>query len=69
MSRLGGWLRGSKATSTTNGDAAQAAIRDVSQDMESAMTAAALIMSDDVDGADKLLLSKDSAFHLLGRGL
>lgn len=72
MSRLSGWLRGSTpktslhaspAGSTTDLRAAEIAL------MEDAMTSAAKIMNDDIEGAEEDLKKGSSAFHSLGLGI
>ncbi len=75
MSSLRSWLRGPQAsqpapTAAADGSETPPAEREKS-DMEDAMAAAAMIMNDDIDGAEaRLRARKDpSAFHQLGLGL
>lgn len=68
MSRIGSWIRGSAKPTTSQASESQSA-EDERQNLAEAMSAATLIMNDDVDEADRQLMLKDSAFHLLGRGL
>ncbi|KAH6646567.1 breast cancer protein [Truncatella angustata] len=76
MSRIGGWLRGSSAKtsakaslnaspagSMTDLRAAEIAL------MQDAMTSAAKIMNDDIEGAEEDLRKGSSAFHALGLGI
>ncbi|KAL7628409.1 Mitochondrial outer membrane protein iml2 [Parahypoxylon ruwenzoriense] len=72
MSRLGSWFRGSapKPSSSPSTAASQVDLR--AQEiavMEDAMAGAALIMNDDIDGAEERLRKGDSAFHHLGMGV
>ncbi|KAI1504587.1 breast cancer protein [Biscogniauxia marginata] len=69
MSRLGSWFRGStpKTSATPSPAGSQVDLRAQNIHlMEHAMTSAALIMNDDIDGAEEKLKKYDSAFHSLG---
>ncbi|KAI2621837.1 hypothetical protein GGR54DRAFT_83598 [Hypoxylon sp. NC1633] len=68
MSRFGSWFRGSAPKSSAPslaGSEADLRAREVAS-MEHAMSSAALIMNDDIDGAEERLRKGDSAFHHLG---
>lgn len=68
MSRIGGWLKGFSGAPVSNGRKSSSREEEV-EDMQDAMIATSLIMNDDVEGANRQLMLKDSPFHLLGRGL
>ncbi|CCF35736.1 breast cancer protein [Colletotrichum higginsianum] len=76
MSRLGSWFR-SSAKASSNASPASSSLNLSSKelsakemaDIEDAMTAAAFIMNDDIDGAEERLRKGDSAFHQLGMSM
>ncbi|KAI1415535.1 hypothetical protein F5Y13DRAFT_145622 [Hypoxylon sp. FL1857] len=69
MSRIGAWFRGSapKPSSTPSPTVSQADLRakEIAA-MEDAMASTALIMNDDIEGAEERLRKGDSSFHHLG---
>jgi hypothetical protein len=66
MSRLGSWFRGpAKPTPLLPSLTPE----DETAQLEDALALAAMIMNDDVDGADEKLKGKPSSFHALGRGI
>ncbi|KAI1804872.1 hypothetical protein F4811DRAFT_256174 [Daldinia bambusicola] len=71
MSRLGSWFRGSAPASNQTSPASSLSdlrAREIAS-LEDALNATALIMNDDIDGAEERLRKGDSAFHLLGMGV
>ncbi|KAI9738915.1 MAG: Mitochondrial outer membrane protein iml2 [Claussenomyces sp. TS43310] len=68
MSRIGSWLRGSAKAPSDGSDHPRNAAEGTKQ-LEDTLAAAALIMNDDVDGADAKLQHSNSSFHQLGRGV
>ncbi|KAI5862537.1 hypothetical protein GGS23DRAFT_597339 [Durotheca rogersii] len=72
MSRLGAWFRASTPRSSSGSSPAVSQVdlraQEIAQ-MEEAMIGAALIMNDDIDGAEERLRTGDSAFHHLGMGI
>ncbi|CAJ2512765.1 Uu.00g008840.m01.CDS01 [Anthostomella pinea] len=72
MSRLGGWLRGSTSKTSINPSPTGSQVDLRAQEIasiEHAMSSAAMIMNDDIDGAEERLRKGDSTFHSLGLGL
>lgn len=67
MSRISSWLRSSRA-SGSNAEPTESAL-DESEHLTDALHAAALIMNDDIEGAEKRLQECNSSFHHLGRGV
>ncbi|DAA73099.1 TPA_exp: Uncharacterized protein A8136_5024 [Trichophyton benhamiae CBS 112371] len=67
MFRVGSWLY-SKAAPTNASTQSLDAVTE-SQDLEHALKAAAYIMDDDVDSAERDLDKGDSSFHKLGKGI
>lgn len=68
MSRIGSWLRGSaKATTVSHTQSVNAT--EEAKYLEEALSAAAFIMEDDVEGAEKRLEQGNSSFHQVVRGL
>ncbi|OTB15841.1 hypothetical protein K445DRAFT_22160 [Daldinia sp. EC12] len=72
MSRLGSWFRGSAPASSQASSPAPSLTdlraREIAS-LEDALDATALIMNDDIDGAEERLRKGNSAFHLLGMGV
>lgn len=68
MSRIGSWIRGSSKVSSSKPSLAVSTL-DESEYLEDALTAAALIMNDDVEGAELALKKHHSSFHQLGLGV
>ncbi|KAI1632755.1 breast cancer protein [Biscogniauxia mediterranea] len=69
MSRLGSWFRGATPKPSANPSPAGSQVDLRAQEirmMEDAMTSAAMIMNDDIDGAEERLKKFDSTFHSLG---
>lgn len=69
MSRLGSWFRSTAGKVSSNASPAASQVNLSAREMadiEEAMVAAALIMNDDIDGAEERLRKGDSAFHQLG---
>lgn len=68
MSRLAGWLRGSAKPedAALDGNSPGDKVAKEMEDIDSAMSSAALIMNDDIDGAWEGLQKGDSSFHQLG---
>ncbi|KAI0834319.1 hypothetical protein F5Y06DRAFT_157268 [Hypoxylon sp. FL0890] len=69
MSRIGAWFRGSapKPSSTPSPTVSQADLRAKElAAMEDAMASTAMIMNDDIEGAEERLRKGDSSFHHLG---
>lgn len=67
MSKLGSWFRVANPAShasTTPLTAVDEAVL-----LADALSAAQLIMDDDIEGADELLQTNDSSFHKMGRGV
>ncbi|KAI0380632.1 hypothetical protein F5Y04DRAFT_271331 [Hypomontagnella monticulosa] len=69
MSRIGSWLRGTTPKSSSGPSPAESQAdlraREIAT-MIDAMTATAMIMNDDIDGAEERLKKDDSPFHQLG---
>ncbi|OCK85912.1 hypothetical protein K432DRAFT_377158 [Lepidopterella palustris CBS 459.81] len=65
MLRMGGWLGGSKSKGSAQ---SLNALEEPSQ-IDDAMAAVALIMNDDIDGAEAGLDQGNSSFHKLGKGV
>lgn len=68
MSRIGSWLRGSSKSSSTT-SLKNLTAEDEALQLDTAMTATAMIINDDLEGADRELAKGDSSFHVLGRGV
>ncbi|OTA99837.1 hypothetical protein M426DRAFT_16068 [Hypoxylon sp. CI-4A] len=72
MSRIGAWFRGSapKPNSDASSAISQSDLRarELAQ-MEDAMASTAMLMNDDIDGAEERLRKGDSSFHHLGMGV
>lgn len=72
MPSLSGWLRGSAPKSSLNaspaGSTTDLRAAEIAQ-MEDAMSSAAKIMNDDIEGAEEDLKKGSSAFHSLGLGI
>ncbi|TDZ39192.1 Inclusion body clearance protein iml2 [Colletotrichum spinosum] len=72
MSRLGSWFRSTAGKVSSNASPSASSVNLTAKEMadiEEAMTAAAFIMNDDIDGAEERLRKGDSAFHQLGMAM
>ncbi|KAK2853291.1 hypothetical protein FQN49_005212, partial [Arthroderma sp. PD_2] len=67
MFRVGSWLYSKTAPANASTQSLDAVVE--SQDLEHALKAAAFIMDDDVDSAERDLEKGDSSFHKLGKGI
>ncbi|KAI0006335.1 breast cancer protein [Xylariaceae sp. FL0662B] len=69
MSRFGSWFRGAAPKTSANPSPAGSQVdllaREIA-DLEDAMVSTAMIMNDDIDGAEEKLRKNDSTFHSLG---